>query len=81
MVIKSKGKKVLISGDFIHHPFQFAFPLWKMDADVLPDQAVRTRRQLLTELADTGTMLIGSHFPNPVAGFVRKQDESFIFKA
>src|SRR3989338_10118338 len=35
VVIESKGKRALISGDFIHHPIQLAYPLWTMDADVL----------------------------------------------
>ena len=80
MVIESKGKRALISGDFIHHPIQFAYPLWTMDADTLSDQAVKTRQQILNELADSDTLLIGSHFSNPVAGLVKKENEGFIFK-
>ncbi|WP_370022683.1 hypothetical protein [Planotetraspora sp. GP83] len=39
-------------------------------ADIDPDQAEATRRSLLTSLADTGTLVLGTHFPPPTAGRV-----------
>ena len=78
--IESKGQKALISGDFIHHPIQFVYPFWTMDADVLPEEALKTRQRLFNELADKNILLIGSHFSNPVAGFVEKDRLGYIFK-
>lgn len=70
----------MISGDFIHHPCQLAYLKWTMDADVLSGEALKTRIAIINDLADTDTLLIGSHFSNPVAGFVKKSREGFVFK-
>src|SRR3989338_7540664 len=80
IVIESKGEKAIISADFIHHPCQFAYPQWKMDADVLPNEAIVTRKKMLTKIANTNTLLIGSHFSNPVAGKVIKAGKNYMFR-
>ncbi|MGW1544120.1 MBL fold metallo-hydrolase [Streptomyces sp. NPDC002309] len=68
VLIESQGERALITGDFIHHPVQLAHPEWTSAGDHDPDLAVATRRTMLDELADTGTLLIGTHFPGPTAG-------------
>ncbi len=60
----------VISGDTLHHPVQLADHHLCSSVDIDPAQAVRTRRALLTEIADTDTILFGSHFPSPTAGTV-----------
>lgn len=80
VVIQSNGEKALISGDFIHHPAQFMHLGWEMNVNVLPKVAEETRQKLLDELANTDTLLIGSHFANPVAGKVIREDKGYIFK-
>ncbi len=80
ILITSNGQKALISGDFIHHPSQFVYPEWEMTANVLPELAIETRKKILEELADTDTLLFGSHFANPVAGKVIREKRGFIFK-
>ncbi|HXS15347.1 MAG TPA: MBL fold metallo-hydrolase [Candidatus Saccharimonadales bacterium] len=80
IIIESNGQKALISGDFIHHPSQFVYPEWEMTANVLPEVATETRKKVLEELADTETLLLGSHFANPVAGKVVRGEKGFIFK-
>jgi hypothetical protein len=46
----------LITGDFLHHPCQMAWPQWCMTTD--DDQAVAncTRRRILAQLVDEGDM-------------------------
>ena len=79
VAIKSKDKKAIISGDFIHHPCQFAHPEWTMGADALPEKALKTRQKMLEELTDSDTLFIGTHFANPVAGHIISSGENFIF--
>lgn len=79
ILIESQSKRALISGDFVHHPCQIAYPEWK-SFDSISDKAVATRRRLLAEIADTDTLLIGSHFANPVAGRVMSTNLSYILK-
>lgn len=77
--IKSKGKKALISGDFIYHPCQVEKPEWGNTVDTYSNQALETRKKILLSLVDTNTLLLGSHFSNPVGGFVIKKDGRLIF--
>ena len=60
----------LITGDCIHHPVQFAHPTIGSCVDIDPAQSEESRRQLLSSLADTGTLVLGTHFPPPTAGRV-----------
>jgi len=78
VAIKSKDKKAIISGDFIHHPCQFAHPEWTMGADAMPQKALETRQKMLEQLADSNTLFIGTHFADPVAGHIVRSGENFI---
>jgi glyoxylase-like metal-dependent hydrolase (beta-lactamase superfamily II) len=75
--LTSAGRTAVISGDFLHHPVQLSHPAVRSSADVDPDLAARTRRALLAELADTDTLLLGSHFPPPTAGLVRTDGNAY----
>jgi glyoxylase-like metal-dependent hydrolase (beta-lactamase superfamily II) len=80
VLIESKGKRAIISGDFLHHPCQIAMPDWATDADTFPDQGILTRKKLLEDIADTETLLIGSHFAEPVAGCIGRKDGGLFLK-
>ncbi|MFD0312857.1 MBL fold metallo-hydrolase [Streptomyces flavalbus] len=64
------GASALISGDCVHHPVQFAHPAIGSCVDIDPPLAERSRRTLLASLADTDTLLMGTHFAPPTAGRV-----------
>jgi len=66
--IESEGEAALITGDLTHHPVQWAEPDWGMDADTDRRRAAQTRRELLARHADTGLLVIGTHYPPPTAG-------------
>lgn len=74
IAIESDGKKALITGDILHHPCQIEHQDWTTLSDTFPEQSVETRRDILTKVADTDTLIIGSHFANPVAGKVITTD-------
>lgn len=80
VVIESENKRAIISGDILHHPCQIANPQWMTEGDAIPDKAKATRQKMLNEIAGTDTLLIGSHFSNPVAGRVVRLNDSFMFK-
>lgn len=70
--ITSGPATAMISGDCLHHPLQLARPELNSSADVDPTQAERSRRALLNEVAESGGLLLGTHFPPPAAGYVTK---------
>lgn len=75
--ISSEGQQALITGDFIHHPCQMAYPAWASSADVDPEQSTRTRREVFDRLAGTPTLVIGTHFAGATAGRVVRDADAF----
>ncbi|WP_411082944.1 MBL fold metallo-hydrolase [Streptomyces sp. cmx-18-6] len=75
--LSSRGEKALVTGDSIHHPVQLSHPGICSCADIAPDLAARTRRRLLDSLADTPALLLGTHFPPPTAGYVRRAGDAY----
>lgn len=80
VLIESKGKRVIITGDLLYHPCQIAHPEWLTESDYSGSRATATRQKILNQIANTNTLLIGSHFPNPVAGRIVRSEDGFIFK-
>ena len=77
VMVESKGERALITGDFAHHPCQFAHPGWCSSADFDRAAGEATRRRMLAELADTPTLVIGTHFAGPTAGHVVRDGDAF----
>ena len=68
--IRSKGQEALITGDFLHHPCQLAFPDWSSSADWDAPAGIATRQRMFQALAVEDTLVIGTHFAAPTAGRV-----------
>lgn len=68
--LSSGAHSAVISGDAVHHPVQLLDHHLCSSVDIDPIKAVETRHALLMEIADTATILFGSHFPSPTAGKV-----------
>ena len=64
-------------GHFIHHPCQMAHPEWASLADYDTEASSRTRRRLFAELAETPTLVIGTHFAAPTAGRIVRDGDAF----
>ncbi|WP_405775875.1 MBL fold metallo-hydrolase [Streptomyces sp. NBC_00859] len=75
--LSSQGESALISGDSIHHPVQMGHPDLCSCVDVAPGLAAMTRHRMLDSLAGTPTLLLGSHFPAPTAGHVRREGGAY----
>ena len=75
--ISSKGEEALITGDFIHHPCQFARPDWASSADVDSTGSTATRERMFENLAETSVLVIGTHFAAPTAGYVKREGKAY----
>jgi glyoxylase-like metal-dependent hydrolase (beta-lactamase superfamily II) len=75
--IESQGEAALITGDFIHHPCQLAHPEWSVTTDYDGSQSVTTRTKMFNEIADTPTLIIGTHWPAPTAGTVVRENDVY----
>lgn len=69
--IQSNGERAIITGDCIHHPCQMTRVDWCSSADSDAAQGLETRERLLADLSDTDTLVIGTHFATPTAGYIR----------
>jgi glyoxylase-like metal-dependent hydrolase (beta-lactamase superfamily II) len=79
VLIESEGESAVITGDVMHHPCQIAYPGWGPSAD--SGQARQSRLELLERFADSSTLVIGTHFNDPVAGHIRREGAGFRFVA
>jgi len=75
--ISSRGEEAIITGDFIHHPCQLVRPDWCATVDYDPTQSEATRRDVFDRLADTPTLVIGTHFATPTAGYIKRDGDGY----
>jgi len=66
--VTTGDEPLVITGDLIHHPAQFAYPHWSEIADYDVSQARATRRGFVDAHAASGTLLAGTHFPAQPVG-------------
>jgi len=78
--IRSGSERLLYVADITNNPLVFARrPGWQPAFDIDPDEAVRTRRKILSEAADQKTRLFFFHAPFPGLGFVAREGEGFAY--
>jgi hypothetical protein len=63
----------------MHHPVQVALPHWRANFDHDPDEATRTRVKFVSTYSDRQTLIIGSHFAGPTAGWIVPSGENCCF--
>jgi len=77
IVITSQGESAVITGDMAHHPVQIAVPSLCSMADSDPTVAAATRRERFGEWCGSGTLVIGTHFAPPTAGYLTADGDSW----
>ena len=79
VAIESGGKTAFITGDLIFHPIQWAEIEWGSDADADAQAAEAMRRKIRDTYADSGHLVIGTHFAPPTAGHVLSDGATWRF--
>ncbi len=77
--ISSRGEEAVITGDLMHHPILCRYPEWDNKFDYDGPRAKKTRRAFCERYADSGVLVLGTHFATPSAGRIRKQDDAYRF--
>lgn len=70
VVVECAGHSAVITGDCIHHPVQMANPRLGTYFDSHSPDAADTRARLLSAAARERTLVVGTHFAQPSAGYV-----------
>ncbi len=79
VLIQSGQAKAMITGDFIHHTIQFSHPEWASSFDTSPETSVKTRHEWFERMADENILVLGTAFPHPTAGYVKRKDGGYAF--
>jgi glyoxylase-like metal-dependent hydrolase (beta-lactamase superfamily II) len=80
VLIRSQGQQAVITGDLMHHPIQLVEPLRPGNFDMDKPQGGRTRQAFVERFGDTPTLVIGSHFCDPTAGWIVRDGHSWRFR-
>lgn len=80
VLIRSRGEEAVITGDMMHHPIQLVCPERHGRFDMDKEQGSRTRREFVERFADSKTLIIGSHFPEPTSGWIVRDGEAWKLK-
>ena len=67
---RSQGRQAIFTGDMMHHPLQCREPDWSTCFCTDPKEAAASRKRILAEVADSGTVVVPAHFPGQTAGWV-----------
>jgi glyoxylase-like metal-dependent hydrolase (beta-lactamase superfamily II) len=79
--LESGGESLLVMGDLLHSPMQFAHPEWSPRFDADPAASVPTRRRLLGRAADEGALALFYHLTFPGLGRVRRAGAGFLWQS
>ena len=77
VLIVSRGRRAIITGDMTHSPLQIADPELSSMFDTDPDEARATRRVVFGDWADGETLVIGTHFGTPTAGTMHPDGDGY----
>ena len=72
--VASQGEQLLFVGDAIVHPLLIEYLDWYTGFDLVPEQALETKRRLLDWAATEQMLLSATHFPFPALGLVRQSN-------
>jgi glyoxylase-like metal-dependent hydrolase (beta-lactamase superfamily II) len=75
--IRSKGQEAIVLGDMMHHALQCREPDWSTGFCSDPKLAAQTRWKFFGQYADTPTLMLPIHFPNPTAGRIAVHGDRF----
>lgn len=76
--VTSSNTQLIVAADvFFNQAFDLEHPEWQTGFDFNPQQAVRTRRELLDQMVEQRTMVIAYHMPFPALGYVRSHDSHY----
>jgi glyoxylase-like metal-dependent hydrolase (beta-lactamase superfamily II) len=70
VLIRSRGEEAVITGDLMHHPIQLVDPMRPGNFDMDKPQGGLTRQAFVERFGDSKTLIIGSHFCDPSAGWI-----------
>jgi glyoxylase-like metal-dependent hydrolase (beta-lactamase superfamily II) len=78
--ISSQGEEAVITGDMMHHPVQIAVPHLPGNFCMDKEISCKTRQNFIERYGDSKVLVIGSHFCDPTAGWIERDEENWRFR-
>ncbi len=78
--ILSGEERLICIGDIIHSQVEFVNPEYLTSFDVVPEQAINTRARILSDVAESGTLVFACHFPFPGLGYITHNEGVFAWQ-
>jgi glyoxylase-like metal-dependent hydrolase (beta-lactamase superfamily II) len=78
--ISSGEERLICIGDIIHSQIEFVNPEYLALFDVTPEQAINTRASILSDVAESGTIVFACHFPFPGLGYITQNEDVFAWQ-
>ncbi len=79
-LIESGNEKLMVMGDLLHSPIQFAYPEWSASYDIDTSISVPTRRAALGRVADENMLALLYHLTFPGLGRVKRAEKGFTWE-
>lgn len=70
VLIHSGESRAVITGDMMHHPIQISLPAHPATFDMDKERGAETRVAFVEQFKDRPVLVIGTHFPEPGAGYI-----------
>ena len=77
--IFSRGQRVVVTGDLMHHAIQCREPDWSAPGWDAKPSAV-SRRKFFASVAETDTLILPTHFPTPTVGLITADGDRFNYR-
>jgi len=77
MHLRSQEQHAVFSGDVMHVPLQVYYPHWSTSLDDDPQLGVRSRLRLLQSCAESGSLVLPTHFVPADGCFITRAGEGF----
>ena len=78
--VRSQGEEAIFCGDVFHSPLQILHPEINSGYCIWPEVARKSRMECLTKAVEREALILPVHFGDPYCGYIRKQDQGFIFE-
>jgi glyoxylase-like metal-dependent hydrolase (beta-lactamase superfamily II) len=80
VMVSSRGEQLLCIGDVFQGLLQLRRPEWCTAFDLIPKQAIETRKKIMQTAISTGLIIFASHFPFPGVGHILKKGDVYTWE-
>jgi hypothetical protein len=74
VILSSGGEQAIYTGDVAQMAVQLERTAWVSSFDILPQVSMETKKAMVEQAIETGSLIIGSHLPFPGLGHMTRNE-------